>query len=798
MAIGLTRSKNLSESNLNLKTALQKLYAPGIENDIELYSLSSSVESIVFSGLETDEDIQIYKLTTERLRTLTGDIIKRTKFTTRSFSFTSENKVYFTKYEPGTGNDETAAAPRFSLSGSVPAARLVTGGGGFYFLDSQNNIADLENFTGTWSASSSSTITITINDHGFEPGQGLYVRFNTASQVGVTNATSGEYVIATTPTEDTFTITNIGGSITGSGNVGVSSSDVRLTNVTLKGRTSNRTSVRANVTFAKMGFDYLLGIPATYTSTSFSTDLDSTISTTITLNDHGLSTGDSVYIRVTSGTMRSGFVTSVSVPVSGGVASTNTFNVILPATSANTSQNCEVCFVSELTRFTASNGSRYSIKSIEVTNGGSNYVIPEELELAESNANNANGGAVIKVRKQRGDFFDGMPEIIRTDVFAYTVKNATNEGFFLYDDEKGEYLFLDKNTPGTGLTSSQDIEIRRFDGISVDNILQFKFAQSPIYLRSYNDVTRIDKSISGAVNGISSTVNSIRISSRAGVQNTKRPTPVTSEENILGYAYNSFSGRDVVMWQRVVLRDQDYVLDPADTTFGTGAITGSRLKSAVDKFVLGPLVSWSSTTSGTVTISLADHPVETGDQVVVSDVMVTTGDAFTTGTYTATKINSSSFSITVSTTVASTGTLNLVLNDQNFQIRVPGLFIKVGGEYRRAFSTTDKPFFQRITDSGGSSVFANPTVSGSGVSFTGQSFGALSAEGVLDDSNPALTDWYSYNTTISELAQRIHTNGTDGAFYYHRPTAPTVSNVTVTINGASATIYAVPLFTLAS
>ena len=212
---------------------------------------------------------------------------------------------------------------------------------------------------------------------------------------------------------------------------------------------------------------------------------------------------------------------------------------------------------------------------------------------------------------------------------------------------------------------------------------------------------------------------------------------------------------------------------------------------------MGPIVSWSSTASGVVTIALSDHSVQTGDTIRVNNVSVTTGSSFSEGAYTATYINASSFSIQVSSTTASTGTLNLVVSDSNFQIRVPGLFIKVGSVYRRAFSTTDKPFFQQITDSAGAGAFANPTIGGSGVSFTGQSFGALSAEGTLTTTNPIVSNWYSYNTTISELAQRIHTNGRDGAFYFHRQTAPAVTNVSVTRNGAAATIYAVPLFTLA-
>lgn len=790
MAIGLTRFKNLSESNLNLKTALQKLYAPGIENDIELYSLSSSIESACFSGLVGDEKAQIYRLTTERLSSLSGEVIKRTKFNSRYFTFTDENKVYFSDYSAGIGSDPSAISPKYSEGGSVPSTQLVSGGGGFYLLDSSNQLAQLENFSATWTASASATITLTLNNHGFQKDQGLSIRFNNSG--GGTNATFGEYVVTSVVNTNTFTITNIGGSITGSGQALVSSYDIRLSNVQLLGKTSGGTTLRADVTLSKMGFEYLAGVTATYSNTSFGTELGSTAIATVTLSNHGLVTGDSVYIRVTGGTLKSGFVGSVTV------TNSNTFTVVLPSTSANTNQNCEVCYTDELTRFTPANGTRYSIKSVTITASGVNYVIPEELEILETDINNSNTGQVVKIRKQRGVFFEKMPEIIRTKVFAYTVKNANEEGFFLYDEESRKYLYLDRDTAITGLTSEQSIVLKRFDGVDIGNILQFKFAQSPLYLRSYaGDVYSVGTSISGAINNIADTATDLKYRSRLAIQNTRRPTQTTSEENILGYTYNSFAGKDVVIWQRVVLRDQDYVLDPTDTTLGTGAITGDRLRTSVSEFVMGPLVSWSSTTSGVVTISLSGHTVQTGSLVKISNISVSTGNGFPEGTYTATYINSSSFSVQVPSTTASTGTLNLVVSDPNFQIRVPGLFIKVGSVYRRAFSTTDKPFFQQITDSASANAFANPFISGSGVSFTGQSFGALSAEGTLTTSNPGVTDWYSYNTTISELAQRIHTNGSDGAFYFHRQTAPAVSNVTVKKNGVNTTIYAVPLFTLA-
>ena len=791
MAIGLTRSKNLSESNLNLKTALQKLYAPGIEDDLELYSLSSSVESICFSGLSNNNSIQIRGLNDESLKTLSGGTKKRTKFGTRYLTFTDENKVYFTKYNVGVGNNTAAALPRYSVGGSVPAVELISGGGGFYFLDLQNQVVNLENFTATWGASASSTITITLASHGFQEGQGLRIRFNTSGGSG-TNATYGEYAITSVPTANTFTVVNIGGSITGSGQALVSSSDVRISNVQLKGKTSGGASLRADITFGKQSFDYLTGKVATYTNSGFGTELGNTAGALVTLTNHGFSQGASVYIRTISGTMQSGFVSAISV------RSVDAFYISLPFLTANTDQSCLVCSVEELTRFTAGTGSRYFVKSITITDPGSNYVIPEELELIESSVNNSNTGEVIKVVKQRGPLFEGLPEVIRTKVFTYTVKNSTEDGFFLFDDEKEEYLFFNKNTPGTGLLSGQEIELRRFDGSNVSNLLQFKFAQSPIYLRNYDgDVFFMGDSISGAINRISNAASGLKSRTKLSVQNTKRPTKSTSEENILGYTYNSFSGRDVVIYQRVVLRDQDYVLNPADTALGAGSITGDRLRTSVSEFVMGPVVAWSSAASGVVTITLSGHTVKTGDAVRVSRIQTTTGVAFVEGTYTATYINSTSFSITVSSTTASTGTLNLVISDPNFQIRVPGLFIRVGSEYRRAFSTTDKPFSQQVTDSGGSRVLANPTLTGLGASFTGQSLGALSAESALTDTNPPITSWYSYNTTISELAQRINTDGVNGAFYFHKQTAPTVTSVSVERNGTSANIYAVPLFTLA-
>ena len=68
---GLSRKLNLSERDINLKEALQKLDAPGIENDIELFSLSSQVNSLVNSGTESQSNpsAQLIALSSQTFKT---------------------------------------------------------------------------------------------------------------------------------------------------------------------------------------------------------------------------------------------------------------------------------------------------------------------------------------------------------------------------------------------------------------------------------------------------------------------------------------------------------------------------------------------------------------------------------------------------------------------------------------------------------------------------------------------------------------------------------------------------------
>lgn len=527
---GLSRSKNLSEKGLNLKTSLQKLYAPGIENDLELFSLSSKIESIVISGPEFDSEedpiSQIYRIESQKIRVRVGanfETLDRTRFETKYFTLTNNNEVYFNKFEVSLGSGDVVP-PELSVGGSVPKLNLIYGGRGYYFVAGESEI---------------------------------------------------------------------------------NQNEVTVQNVVLVGEESASSTLRGAVVFQKE-------------------------------------------------------------PESSPV--------------------------------------RYTIKSISITTNGSGYFIPENLKIVENSTHQASwagqvGEAVeVTLNKQRGAEFAFTLPIIKTALKYYVVVDADREGFYLFDDESGRYLFLDRNLET--LTNS-DLEIRRKDSIRIENLLQFKFAGSRISIDGYGDPYEIGESISGELSSLGSAVTQLVDSSKTIIQNTKKPTLVTDESNTLGFRYNEFVGRDVLIWQRLILRDQDYLLNPED------GITGDSLKNDVENF-------------------------------------------------------------------------SLELPNNGGTRSIPGLFIKIGTEYFRAFSTTDKPFY--IENSG---VIENPVVD-----LNSSSFGVLSAESRLNGVK------YSYNTQIAEFAQRISPSGVDGALYFHKPTTPIVSTIPVKKNNVNTSIFAVPLFAL--
>ena len=713
MAIGLSRKANLSEKSLNLSEAIQKLYAPGVQDDLGLFSLSSQIKSFINSGPESDLSSQIIGIRSEKFLSFTGEPVDRTKFLTKDVTYSTGDKVYFDTFTLPIVSSERAYNPKYSINGSIPEARIITQGEGYYF-----------------------------------------------EKVGVT------------PQVQEFLTNKV------------------IDNVVLRGRISQSDSAKARVTFSidsTTQFDlsdveewaFSDNETTTYVADGTPIPVFGTTNT-LAINSNGtwqyLSPDTQTLTRDVS--IKIFFVngqTSTIVPVivaSSGLDQTG--QITLPPIDAP----------SYLTDFTGFYTFRFIVSNIEITDGGSDYVIGEELELVEGVVTDQETGAPFILKRQKGERYFTKEATIVSEFYFYDVLGASNSGYYLFDSKFDKYLFLDNNKGPEELSSEDPREIRviRSDAISIDNILQLKYLQSPIAIRSYNTF-RLEGSIVGSISNLSRLVNRLRDDSYLLIQNTKKPTSITSEENNLGFEYNKITGKNLTFYQRLVIRDQDYAL-------GANDITGLRLKNNVDNFTL---IGQSEYTIQSYTINADTNVFNAGDTVNP----VLGNDAKTlivnsTGTWTYESADSSNILDGVVITMTFEGgfeyKIQLLTQAETAnnasgtiplpKVRIPGIFLKVGDSYRRAYSTTDKAYSQKTEDGTG---YLNPNIDGTSPDLS------LSAASIV----PGQSDFYTYNTIISKFAQRVNVNGVDGAFYFQKVTPPVVSPVT-DIKGI--TYYSIPLF----
>lgn len=627
MAIGLSRQLNLSEKSLNLNEALQKLYAPGIQDDINLFSLSSQIKSFINSGTEDSSVSQIIALRSEVLLQQDGTTIDRTKFLTKDLTYSTNDKVYFQNFNLTPVTSADAINPIFSKNGSIPAVKVVYSGQGFYFTNTGTAEVQIQKFTSN--TLKIKNVVLVGKVSGAKTAKAT-VNFKVSTDTVFSTGT-----VSTWKVSGSTTIYNAGDTASGIGGG------------------PNSLTINSDGTWS-------------YISTA-------AISKSITV-EVTFSTGDKVNAIL------------VTVANSG---SSSSGTLELPPVNAPT----------YLTKWTGFYTRRYFIESLEVTTTGTNYIVGEDIEIDFSaTVIEDSTNASCKIVRQQGPEYFGKDPIIITDFYYYTVVGASQSGFYLLDENLAtpKFIFLDqeKGTDDFVDTDPKDIRILRSDAIFINNLLQLRFTGSTIRLFSYGEAYGIGNSITGAIYGLSSTASSLRDESYRAIQNTKRPTLISSNENFLGFEYNKIVGQNMDIWQRVVIRDQDYVL-------GESGVSGINLASSVDNFELD--------VSGT-------------------------------------------------------------------KVRVPGLFIKVGDKYQRAYSTVAKPYFE--TDITRLFVL-NPNIDVNTPDYS------------LYAANKSGGSWFAYNTTISKFAQRLHSNGKDGAFYFHKQTAPSATAKT----SGTVTYYEVPLFT---
>ncbi len=688
MALGLSRSLNLSEKNLNLKEAVQKLYAPGIQDDIDLFSLSSQIKSFIFSGPESDNNSQVIGLRSEFLKQTDGTIAKRTKFLTKGDTYSEGDAVWFDKYDLPLSQPVDAVNPIFSVNGSLPSLSFLYPGKGYYFKEgSSTNETIPKNFSGDLiiqevvlegniSKANNARATVTFK----EQIETIFGTFNVASwkEAGTTEV-------------------------------------ITAGNIKVLGASSNTLQVNANGSWVYSSPDEML----------YGKDVK-------------------VNITYTDGTTKE--FTLVN-RLSTGVDSSG--DIILAPNGAP----------GYLTKWTGFYTRRFYADSVTITNYGTGYLIGENLEIkVGTTVINSDGSIPCIIERQEGKEFFSQEPIIIASQYYYEVRNASQNGFYLFDKKQNKFIYLDteKGEEDFNTIGAREIRILRNDAVFINNILQLKFAQSPIWIETYGDNFSAGNSLTSAVFSLTGSSSSLRTDSYRSIQNTKNPKKVTSNSNTLGFDYNRILGQSVAIYQRVVMRDQDFIL-------GTTGVNGLRLRDTV----IMPdfeLLDTTTVTSGSfvtgvqytiLTVGTTDFTAIGASANTVGTVFFAAGQGDGTGTATTPDFDST-------------------------PLRVPGLFIKVGAEYKRAFSTTAKPFFEN-----GAGPVENPDMNGS-------TYGEFS----LFAANKSSGSFYAYNTVIDKFAQHISIPSTsadagkNGALYFHRSVAPTVTQPTGT------SYYKVPLFTM--
>lgn len=183
---GLYSKNNLGEVQLNLKDALQKLYAPGIQEDLRLFAFSNSLYSEIRSSItrvDVETDIQlevpneIYGFINEPFTDNSGTVVNRTKIITNKFTFSSNNEVFFETISNvgfilDRRVDFNEGAPIIvSENGSVVNAKVVGSGSQYEIIDPNGLPVPLPaaiqvNVLGKESGAENAVIEITVDADG--------------------------------------------------------------------------------------------------------------------------------------------------------------------------------------------------------------------------------------------------------------------------------------------------------------------------------------------------------------------------------------------------------------------------------------------------------------------------------------------------------------------------------------------------------------------------------------------------------------------------------------------------------
>ena len=254
--------------------------------------------------------------------------------------------------------------------------------------------------------------------------------------------------------------------------------------------------------------------------------------------------------------------------------------VSLPATVSVNLAGVESGSRSCVIQVTVNANGTLSRSGVTVLTPGSGYIDNELLEPvpacnpqddpAEDKCIRYTGNSLYHVTYDQNTSVQGYTALLRNIRYQYTVKSSGPDGFFLYDDNVSEWVYLGSSYNTTQILPKPDVpvlRINRYDAISSQNLTQLYKLDARSLFFSYEDSYQPEENLSSSIRSISRSVEEIRSSLQTFPQNVRIQAVSGDSTNDLGISYNVLSGQNIRSDYRVIFRDPDGVLDNPSLTF---------------------------------------------------------------------------------------------------------------------------------------------------------------------------------------------------------------------------------------
>ncbi len=208
--------------------------------------------------------------------------------------------------------------------------------------------------------------------------------------------------------------------------------------------------------------------------------------------------------------------------------------------------------------------------SVEIISSGSGYKLGEIVEplLACGEGESpvpskcANYGTGFSLKGS----VDGHLPILIPSEYKYTVLSSSTEGFFLYDNQKLEWVNLGDEFDFFVPSTEYPVVIKRSDSFSSDNLSNLYELSSTSFIYDYYDgdsnvIYSASESLNQDLLEISDRIESIKFDFSDYIQNCRTHKLENEQDNDLGIRYNILNGQDLTCNYRLVFRDPDNTLD---------------------------------------------------------------------------------------------------------------------------------------------------------------------------------------------------------------------------------------------